>query len=348
MDDEHSGEAPRSDGGDGTANAAHAGVPDVWDAGAATDAGAPADAGDHAQVHDAADGASAAGDRTSLRARYFPPRVQYALAGAAVLVILAFIFIPRFTEKDPYAALGEEGSPARSVADILEAEMSCTAGEIGDKHSILACYQQTADRVSIVFLQSTREGQVASYTVETQPLGATPDTGQAINIANQVAAVATPGTGFADCSHSYDSEYFCFGSLASWSSSGVPPIESTGEKKRLPSVDDLGARLNEQGGWECEYGICTNGETSMTTAQSLTGLGLQFAAPVKVEHVRQAIAALLEETGETDDLQEWTETIDGSLNIVVADGFVVGYVPQIGESGLVVVDEVAGVLPDTA
>ena len=283
--------------------------------------------------------------RSSLRS--LPTWMPYALVSVAVVVIIAFIVIPRFTEQDPYEPLGDDGSPARSVAAALEASMTCTAGEIGEKHSVLACYQQTSDFVSLVFLQSDRDGQIASYTVETQPLATTPDTGQAIGIANQVAAIATPGSGFDDCSHAHDNQYFCFDSLASWESADVIPTESTGAKSRLPSVDDLGAGLNEQG-WDCVYGICDYGETSMMTAQSLTGLGLQFRAPIDIAHVRQAVTELFKETAETDDLRAWVETIDGTLNIVVADGFVVGYVPQIGDSGMVVVDEVAGVLPDTA
>lgn len=279
--------------------------------------------------------------------RALPPWLQYALAAAAVLAVLAFILIPRFTEPDPYESLGEEGSPARSVAAALDASMTCTAGEIAEARSVLACYQQTADQLAMVFLQSDRAGRIASYTVETQPLGTTPDTGQALSIANQVAGLATPGGDFSSCSHSYGAEYFCFGSLASWKSTDVEPVESTGAKKRLPSVDELGSGLNARG-WDCEYGICVNGDTSMSTAQSLTGLGLQFAAPVDLSHVQQAVAELLRQTDDTDDLQEWVETIDGRLNIVVANGFVIGYVPQVGDSGMVVVDEVAGVLPDTA
>lgn len=273
--------------------------------------------------------------------------MQYGLAAVAILVILGFIFMPRFTAPDPYEPLGDDGAPARQVADTLDATMSCTVGEISAERSVLACHEQTNDRVSMVFLQSDRAGQVASYTVETQPLSAAPDTGQAVVLANRIAAIVTPGGGFTECSHSYGNEYFCFESLASWTSADVQPVESTGAKERLPSVDDLGAELNQQG-WECEYGICINGGTSMTTAQSLTGLGLQFAAPVDIDHVKQAATTLLTATDDTIALQEWAQGVDGTLSIIVANGFVVGYVPQIGGTGMVVIDEVAGVLPDTA
>lgn len=279
--------------------------------------------------------------------RGLPAWAQYAIAAVAVVAVLAFIFVPRFSEDDPLESLGEEGSPARLVATALEGEMTCNAGEIGQERSILACYAQDAERVAMVFLQSDREGNVASYTAETLPLGSTPDTGQAIGTANRIAAVVTPGSDFTECSHSYDTEFFCFGSLASWESTSVLPVQETGEKERMPSSDAIGESLNGQG-WDCDYGICLHGETSMTVVQPLTGLALRFSAPVDMNDVQQAVTALLELTPDTDALREWVPSIDGTLNIVVADGFVVGYVPQVGDGGLVVLDEVAGVLPDRA
>ncbi|WP_134322081.1 hypothetical protein [Cumulibacter soli] len=271
-----------------------------------------------------------------------------ALVVVAALAVVSFVLLPRFTEDDPLESVGEEGSAARAIATMFEGQMTCTAGELDESRSVLACYQQTDQQVAIVFVQADRNGRVASYTVETQPLADTPDTGQVIAVANQVAAVVTPGEDFADCSYTHETPFFCFGSLASWESTDLPPVESTGTKKNLPDVDKLGEGLNALG-WECDFGICIHDGTTMTVVESATGLGLQFNAPVDAAHVREAANELLAEIGDdTEELQEWTAAIDGTLDIIVADGLVIGYLPQIGEAGMLVVDEVAGVLPGTA
>lgn len=292
------------------------------------------------------------------RASRFPRWTPYALAGVVALVVLAVVLVPRLMSTDPFESLGEEGSPARTVAAALDDEMTCSAGEIGSDRSVLACYEQAPDHVLIVFLQADRQGRIASYTTETQSLEGSghshshtgvedAGTGEEIEIANRIAAIATPGTDFTGCSHNYSTPYFCFDSLASWKSADVVPVESTGAKDRLPTVDELGAALNEHG-WDCQFGMCTIGETSLSAVQSRTGLGLQFAAPVDIKHVKQALSELLEQTADTEQLRQWAGRLDGALDIVVADGFVVGYVPQGGEAGMLVVDEVAGVLPGTA
>ena len=64
--------------------------------------------------------------------------------------------------------------------------------------------------------------------------------------------------------------------------------------------------------------------------------------------VKQTVSAFLAMVKDADELQEWASKLDGSLDIVVADRFVVGFVPQAGGGGLFVIDEVAGLVPDSA
>lgn len=272
---------------------------------------------------------------------------QLALVIAAVVAVVAFVFVPRFIADDPMDSIGPKDSPARQVAAALEAQMDCTAGEISDKRAVLACYQQSADRVAMVFMQADRSGNVASYTAETHPLGGTPDTGETVALANQVAAIVTPGSDFNACSHDRSTPYFCFGSFATWKSPSLAPAQSTGEKKRLPTVDKIDKRFGKLG-WDCSFGICTKTTATITTQQPLSGLALQYGAPLAVPDVKQTVSAFLAMVKDADELQEWASKLDGSLDIVVADRFVVGFVPQAGGGGLFVIDEVAGLVPDSA
>lgn len=277
-----------------------------------------------------------------------PGWAQLVLLVAAIGVIIAFVLLPRASEPDPWEDFGEEGSAARQVADLLDDQLTCTSGPLSDERSVLACYGRDSERVTIVFLQADPAGRVAGYTAETLPIGGTPDTGQATALGNQIAAIVTPGEDFTACSHDRANAYFCFGSLATWESPDLPPVQNTGEKDRLPAIPQLDGAFGEAG-WECSYGICTKGTTMLTVQQPLTGLGISYAAPFTGSDVRETAAGLIELIdGDKEQLQEWVQTLDDQVSITVADRFVAGYVPQPGGGGLFVIDEVAGVMPDVA
>lgn len=280
--------------------------------------------------------------------RHVPGWVQLGLLVGAIGVIIAFVLLPRASEPDPWEDFGEEGSPARQVADLLDDQLTCSSGELNDERSVLACYGQDAERVTIVFLQTDPAGRVAGYTAETLPIGGTPDTGQAVALANQIAAIVTPGKDFAACTHDRADAYFCFGSLATWESVDLPPVQSTGEKDRLPAIPQLDNAFGKTG-WECSYGICTKGTTMLTVQQPLTGLGVSYASPFEGRDVRETATGLIDLVdGEKEELQEWAATLDDKVSIIVANRFVAGFVPQPGGGGLFVIDEVAGVMPDVA
>lgn len=294
-------------------------------------------------------GSSAARPRTSL-AR---PGMLLALLGLVVAVVAAIVLVPRLLADDPHESLGDDESPARKVVAALSGDMTCDSGQISDKRSVLACYRQDAETMSIVFLQADHDGRVASYTAETREAagghahdGAAADE-HTVELANRVAAVVTPGTGFDDCTHDRSTPYFCFGEVATWEAEDLAPAQTTGEKKRLPTVEQLDERYAADG-WKCSYGICTKGEAAMTVEQPLTGLGLQYGGKIATGEIPSTVGVLLELTDDAEELREWAATLDGRLSILVADRFVAGYLPQGGGTGLFVIDEVAGVLPDAA
>ncbi|WP_153506044.1 hypothetical protein [Cumulibacter manganitolerans] len=294
--------------------------------------------------------------RSTRRARVVRSRRLLIAVGGAIVaaVVAALVIVPRLTDSGPYDSLGPDGSPARAVATDLSRDLTCTAGKISTSHAVLACYRQHAGELAIVFLQSDREGRVSSYTSETRSLthaehdhsagGSEPDSGESVALGNRVAAVVTPGQDFSACTHDSTSAYFCFDSLATWRSTSTPPVHSTGEKKRLPSVDQVDGALAKIG-WSCSVGICSQAGALLTVQQPPTGLALQYGGALPASEPKAGITALVGLIKDAPRLAEWSAGLDGTLQIVVADRLVVGYLPEAGGGGLFVVDEVAGVVP---
>ena len=280
--------------------------------------------------------------------------VLLAAAGIVVLGVAAAVLLPRLLDRGPYAAAGPDGSPGHQLASELSASMTCTAGEIGKDRAVLACYHQDDHLVEIVFAQTDPEGRVASYTVETHLLVADPDAptddhGHAhgdsdatIALANEVADVVTPGANFDDCTYDRSTPYYCFAEVAEWRAESPSPIETTGAGQDLPDPAAVAKRLGESG-WTCDPLGCTHGEASVAAQEGTTGLVLQFAAPVQPELLAPAAGAVLAGVPDTEELAEWAKGLDGTVDIVVADGLVAGFVPM-SSGGIVVIEEVAGVI----
>lgn len=281
--------------------------------------------------------------------------VLLAAGAVVVLGVLAAVLVPLLASDDPYDDLGPTDSPAHRVATALSESMTCDSGPVTDSHSVLACYHQHDDLLEIVFLQSDANGAVAGYTAETHLLTqeageegdghghAHGDEDATIGLANEVAKIVTPDEGFDNCGYDYSTPYYCFAEVAAWRSEKVEPIESTGAASRLPSPDEVMQSLADAG-WECSPLNCVHGEATAVVQESGTGLGVQLIGAESNDALPAAAGMLLSHVPETDDLKEWANGLTGDLSITVRDRFVSGYVPQAGGGGLLVVEEVAGVI----
>ncbi|GAB3293519.1 hypothetical protein EK0264_12405 [Epidermidibacterium keratini] len=280
--------------------------------------------------------------------------VLIAAAGVVVLAVAAALVLPRLLDRGPYAAAGPDDSTGHRLATTLSQSMTCTAGEIGKQRSVLACFDQDEHLVEIVFAQTDEEGRVASYTAETHALEDDPtapsdghghaqgDADATLALANEVAAIVTPDTNFDDCTFDRTTAYYCFAEVAEWRADSPQAVESTGKGQDLPEAKAITEALADAG-WQCDPLGCKHGGASVATQEGTTGVVVQFAAPVPSEAIAPVAHATLAGVPGIDELKKWASGLDGSVDIVVADGLVAGYVPQSG-GGILVVEEVAGVI----
>lgn len=283
-----------------------------------------------------------------------PRSRRWAVALLAVVLALAggLIYVLLTREND---VLGPDDGTAAQVRAALEPEMTCTAGRLTEERSLLACYHQDDHEVQLVFVQADPDGAVASYTAETILLsGSDPHdhSGETdphnVELANEIAAVVTPDQSFDACAHDLSTPYYCFGSLATWESDTVHPVTSTGTGEKVPTATEIGDALATELGWECDYGLCSYDGGSATVQVIVGSTGIEYAGPVQPEDAAASVRVVVGLIDDAPAVQDWAEEFDGTLDVIVADGHVVGYLPQAGGGGVFVIGEVAGVLPGEA